>query len=426
MSNKNPDEINTNQDFQYLNVIINNNTESAIPAEYNETRLQPILNEMADYTMSIVRFKVPTTSIPLLIFEDNTYEIGFSFWDGVSANRNQNVVSTYVRFEDIGYSPDLRVQPPYNRFVYYYSQMLNAINAAVLRLWNHIAPVGVSPAPYNGVPALNDNDGGGNYTIHSPKYAPYFSLEKNSDYINVILPSLANTNPSNPFTDQVGPRVNILMNPKLYYFFSGFSTEYLATPPLNNYLGLAPAPAIGDSRLIRRLEIDSRYTNIANRRQWDGLPAPLIDQDATNPDPDIIYNYVQADYPSINKWQQLNTIIITTTIALTKEYVVRRGDDGTTSQLEVLTDFLIPGAGRQLQDNVFYYPQGENRRTNFNGTGTLDRFDLRVFFQTDDQEVFPLLIPVGEEFSCKILFERRKARTELQYSKSDTQRYYKH
>ena len=65
----------SNKDYTYLNLQLINTTTSDIPATYNETRLRPILDDMESYTMSVIRMKVPSSSIPLFVFEDGEYVI---------------------------------------------------------------------------------------------------------------------------------------------------------------------------------------------------------------------------------------------------------------------------------------------------------------------------------------------------------------
>ena len=57
---------NTNSDFGYVNVLINNNSNSDIIAEYNETRTQPILTNMNDFQLGVSRLKIPTISMKRL------------------------------------------------------------------------------------------------------------------------------------------------------------------------------------------------------------------------------------------------------------------------------------------------------------------------------------------------------------------------
>ena len=58
------------KDYTYLNLQLINTGTTDIPATYNETRTRPIVDDMEAYMLSIIRMKVPSSSIPLFVFED--------------------------------------------------------------------------------------------------------------------------------------------------------------------------------------------------------------------------------------------------------------------------------------------------------------------------------------------------------------------
>ena len=66
------------KDYTYLNLQLINTGTTDIPATYNETRTRPIVDDMEAYMLSIIRMKVPSSSIPLFVFEDGEYAIGFT------------------------------------------------------------------------------------------------------------------------------------------------------------------------------------------------------------------------------------------------------------------------------------------------------------------------------------------------------------
>ena len=62
----NDKDASSSKDYTYLNLQLINTTTSDIQATYNETRMRPILDDMESYTMSVIRMKVPSSSIPYL------------------------------------------------------------------------------------------------------------------------------------------------------------------------------------------------------------------------------------------------------------------------------------------------------------------------------------------------------------------------
>jgi hypothetical protein len=130
------------------------------------------------------------------------------------------------------------------------------------------------------------------------------------------------------------------------------------------------------------------------------------------------FNVISQNYPSLGLWQTLSRIVITTTIQLEKESIITRNNQGGTNRQEILTDFEIPQTEGTLRENVYFNAGGSNRWANFKSSGWLDRFDCKIFFQTKDLEIFPLLIPPTFEVSMKLEFKRRKAKELLQYTQA--------
>lgn len=82
---------------------------------------------------------------------------------------------------------------------------------------------------------------------------------------------------------------------------------------------------------------------------------------------------------------------------------------GTSSQetRKVITDFLIPTDQPLQGQNITYIPPGDLRFYNLNSNEALREIDLSIFVQYTGGKNFPLLIVNNDEFSVKILFERR-------------------
>lgn len=271
-------------------------------------------------------------------------------------------------------------QPPQNRFVFYYSQFIKDVNNALKQLWTS---------------AIVDS----NYDSSIPvglrvaNYAPYFRLaDGGGGYIELILPNLSPAVLS-PFRLTNPTGINILMNNKLFYFFSGFPAKY--SPD-----GVTPTNA----SLTYSLQLNS-VDNFQQITSVTTLPTG------------ILYGNVQKqDYPTLFLWQTLSRIFITTTIQIEKEVLLTKNDEGKTEKLETLTDFEIPQTQQGLREYIYFYPQGELRWSNFKSSGWLDRFDMKIFFQTKDLKVYPIYIPPTFEASIKLEFKRRLSSDLLQYT----------
>ena len=68
-------EITENDTIIYLNLTKENNTNEEIPAKISDIRDTPIMEIPSEYALSVVRFSVPSFSIPLFVFRDDAYYI---------------------------------------------------------------------------------------------------------------------------------------------------------------------------------------------------------------------------------------------------------------------------------------------------------------------------------------------------------------
>ena len=114
------------RDYTYLNLQLINTGTTDILATYNETRTRPIVDDMEAYTLSIIRMKVPSSSIPLFVFEDDEYLIGFT----LGANNTNLLGPLTVQYSTRPVNAD-----PNNRNIYYYNQFLDDVNYELLLLW---------------------------------------------------------------------------------------------------------------------------------------------------------------------------------------------------------------------------------------------------------------------------------------------------
>lgn len=68
-----------NDDFIYYNINVTNTTDKNINATYTENRTQPLLDKCDDYALTIVRFSIDGSAIPLFYFPDYTFYVTLSY-----------------------------------------------------------------------------------------------------------------------------------------------------------------------------------------------------------------------------------------------------------------------------------------------------------------------------------------------------------
>lgn len=107
-----------NENVYYNIRIINDQRQDPLealkPAIYSETRVLPILKRPVDYELAVVRFKVPTSSIPLIIWEEGAWKMAMEY--------NGSVVS-----QDMVYTGGAG---PYGLAIYSYNRLAQIFNGA--------------------------------------------------------------------------------------------------------------------------------------------------------------------------------------------------------------------------------------------------------------------------------------------------------
>lgn len=360
----------------YLNVFIPNTTNEVIPAEYMVQQSRPILDNMNDYEAGIVRMKIPTVSIPLMIFEDNEYWMSFVIGENDTNLLPPMVVTLLQQYK----SNDL-LGFPYSHYVYYYSQFLGCVNQILQLLWNQA----IADANYQVIIPAN---------LINQRFAPHFEINGTTSFLNFIAP----VDPTNnivyncPFHSD---GIRLVMSNKLFYFFSGFPSKFYSRGMI-----------AGDTRLRYKLQLDgNKFNNIRIVKQWFAQNEYQACQ-------------ITQDSGSLHLWNTLTRVFITSSILLEKEYVLIRDESSVPKKFEIITDFELPydSSDKDLRENIYVQPTVV-RYMNFKSGGSLDRIDIKIYFQTKDLTVFPLNIPTGFEVTCKLHFRRRLNRNLKQHTK---------
>lgn len=392
---------NLNSDSSYYNFVITNfDKYKAVEASLYEERISPVLDRMQDYTASVARFKIPGSIIPLFRFEPDEYFISF----GLNVNGTQlpvppnpepifsNIITLAVNYLKSNYNSS----PNYQLFVFYYRQFIQMINITLKNLWD----LARGDPAYTAIPemaALTDDD------------YPRLVLTDTNPFIELWMPT--NINGLSPFwgyTNPAGPPGNaiyIFLNPKLFYFLCGFNSVYFKG-------GALTAPNVRNVNLAHVLNPNDRDNRVQNIPAGGGLPAIFY------------YSIFRQDYSSLHNWQKLARIIFTTSMPLEGESIGINDNTGVNYSQIMLTDFEVePSDTIAARETIIFYPQGELRRYNFTSTGELRKMSIRIFFQLDNFDLIPLLIPPSFQATLKLQFDRRWATNLLQYGNTNSSIY---
>lgn len=360
-------------DYYYTNVLINNDSDNIIVGNYNTTQNVPILGEIQDFQMAVVRLRVPMSNVPLFLYESNKYFIAF----GLSVPPNgpgdtANIISkTEVPYVDASDPLQPITGLANERPVYYYSDWLDMVNAALETVWNSAFTFPIYAVALAG---LNQAS------------VPYFRYVCDSGCIELVIPSRADGTsaffPSNP------TGIKILMTSALFNFFNGFPAYYYGEDGPSAIF--APTPPA----LTYHLNIRTDPKLQTNLPQMGTLPPGL-------------YYCIKQDYSSISSFQQVARIILTTTIAVIKETILSESKEGLPQKLEVLTDLEVEATDNILKEDIIFNPAGKWRFHNFKDQGDLRRLDLRVLVQYNNLKIIPLTLLPGKHINCKLAFVRR-------------------
>lgn len=157
--------------------IVNNDPNNAIVATYATTRNTPIVDKCSDYYLAVARFNIPNDSIPLFVFQDNTYEVTM-----VNGAASSSRFVQYVPYSTL----------PGEKGVYTVQHFLNMVNTCIALC---CADVGIADVPV-------------------------VYLDWSSQLQSIRFSSNANWRSTIP----VLPVWQLWMNWRLYYYFQGITT----------------------------------------------------------------------------------------------------------------------------------------------------------------------------------------------------------
>lgn len=378
---------NLNADYSYFNFYLTNDTEQPIEARFNEERNIPIISRIEDFQVGVARFRLPLASVPLMQFNDDQYAIGFTVGVG----------DTDLIYKKVNYDEELVSDDPdivRDRFIFHYQQILDMINEALAAAWAQAC----ADYPF----LATDFDDG---------YPPLIKLDDTSSYLVFHLPFGSSAlGPTYVFASSNGKapnKINIYISPKLELLLSGFPVFY-STNAIQDPTPIVP-PYVQGPPLQYRLQFDfavPKFTPPASYIVGDNWYLPVF-----------------QDYTNLYLFQDLARILLVTNMPIEQENIGVSNYQGQPLNINVLTDFEVPGdTDGNLRDYLFYQPSMP-RYANFNSNGVLRKMSLQIYYQNNNLKLFPLKILPGQQATIKLQFKRRKAYDLLQYSGRDNNLY---
>ena len=355
---------------------------SPTPANYFEIRGTPLLPCPAeDYTLSVVRFSVPTSEIPIQIVpvdisQPDINKLLYSItltWNG---NEHQEYLTwdTANNYAEVPPNTLLAQKQRYAPYYYLYSikHLTYRINLSFKEAFDKLVLDG---APITAPPFMEYDEVAGRLQIFVP-----------DSYINAGVKVYANRSLNRNFGygfDQI---------------YNGYNT-----------------PNGKDAEFL----VDRTGTNIIT------LEAPINPPPALAPFFYPSQDYVQLtqDYNSIVDMTSFTSIVLTTqNIPIRSEWVSLQELDGPLpvgepvpsnpstqdSFLNILSDFEVDiQTGFELRSKIVYNPSAEFRRITLQG-GDLATIDLQAYWRDNYDNLYPLMIPAHDVLTVKLLFEKKK------------------
>jgi len=204
-SSQHPDNI-------FFNINIRNPyPNSNIDATYFETKVQDIIPGcLSDYECAVARMKIPSDSIPIFVFENNSYLVTLTDNTGLDH-------SVYCQFVPNNSSSVVAVN-----FIWQFTEFTQSINNALNTAWNNI-------------PALN-----------RPSAPPFILFNQEKQLFSLYATNEYNSVPNDNTKTQIW--FNFNLSSKLSYFHVYYNSVPNGTEP-NKYANLLILP-LGDNHIL--------------------------------------------------------------------------------------------------------------------------------------------------------------------------------
>lgn len=172
----------------YYNMRINTDLTNKNPAVFNVNRVQPILDRPSDYEIAVVRYSLPITSVPLIVFQENRWALSLKIGS-----------SEYTEF--LQWIPNTDVFD--FKYIYIVQDLLDMMNVALNTAFTNLS---------------------GAHTITSTK-PPFFSFSSITNLITLHVPQ-----------SYLADGISVYSNSALYYrmnTFQDYYENYAEDSPLN-------------------------------------------------------------------------------------------------------------------------------------------------------------------------------------------------
>lgn len=339
----------------YYSITVPNNSQEVKEAVFNTTTTQPLLKHTENWECSVVNFDIPSTNVPLFVFEDASVAPDYSLGYWVTVQNSAGVTNSSPVLNDPvqihSYTFGIDADPPYKNYIFDYNLFVEQVNNAIVTAWQLTFPKDLT-FPF--------------ITYESP--SSLFNFYWNSKSPEILFTGL-----------NFGLSTKIYFNNRLYKFFQ-FNSIF-NNPPIFEF-DVGPLDYL---------------INFYNPKI---LRAPSIYNDTTN------LLWIEQPYETLGLWSQYNKILfVSTSMPIASEQLSDFDNTGMNRSLPVLLTFDIPNDQKKDASNYIYQPQGGFKWISMTKSQTLQQFDINIQIQgKTSSDVIPIFISPGESFSFKMCF----------------------
>jgi len=333
----------------YYNATVVNNTTGPLPAVCNDTRSQAIIHVPERWDMSIVRFDVDTSLIPIAKLPMDASAPGTGFTE------------LSVTFVDTGIVPSQIVGPtPGISFTNGLETSMQAV-----------------------VDSLNSSfrDYANLTSVAKPSDPPYIWFNAEQELLQIFAPS-----------SWIGSNIEIYVNKAMRRYLRGLPFEAAYQPNGRDF----------------RLMLESSWQAAANDRP--GFPAAIQQPYASA---GLIYKTQEAKLlsswsASRSIYLTTDSFPVSSESIPNSVLLSNRGSVSSSS-IPIVTDFIFSTDGTPAadRDRMEYLPTAEYRMIQLGGREPIMRVNLQAWWTDFSGNSYPIELAEGGSFSAKVLFRKK-------------------
>ena len=333
----------------YYNIRIENDGSKLFqPANYSVNRTSPVVDKPNDYELAVVRFSVPASNIPIMVWGSLPFD------PKTNPSSKINKFSVSMAFDGLTITKTLVFLQNssgndfYGDTIWNYQEFIDIINVGLFDAFTDLK-VAKPSAP--------------------PTQAPQISYDPKTRLCSLYAEQTYNTGSVINLAPVV-PTIRVYLNTELYSYF----------PSLQSFEQEENDPS-AHQILIKN--------NFGNTLTLNGAP----------------YFQMEQEYSTLALWNDFSTIVFETdSIPVSPEYQPTQND--TTRRL--ITDFE-PLEDINNREQFQYFGSGWKRYYDLMSAYPLNTVDIKAYWEDKNGQLYPIYIGTHEVLTMKILFRKKLA-----------------